>query len=257
MIVNHCGINRSHRDFRIHRPGGSGDYLFLYTKAPACFTLDGTDIFTPEHTVFLYRKGSAQFFRGTEPVYCNDYIHFNTESPADEQFIRQLRLHFDTPLQLPDVESFMHVQQQIVHETVNRSEWAAEAIDSLLRYFLIKLTESMSLRGRNYEKALLSRIHFLRSRIYKEPQLPWSVPMMAESVNLSISYFQTLYKHMFQISCIQDVICARIALAENLLLFTDNTAREIAAACGYQNEIHFSRQFRKMTGKTPMEYRGK
>jgi len=40
-----------------------------------------------------------------------------------------------------------------------------------------------------------------------------------------------------------------------MLAETNNTIREIAFACGYGNEYHFIRQFKKITGKTPTEYR--
>ena len=52
-----------------------------------------------------------------------------------------------------------------------------------------------------------------------------------------------------------DVISSRIERAKSLLMLTDLTARQIAVACGYENETHFSRQFRQITGKTPGEYR--
>ena len=43
--------------------------------------------------------------------------------------------------------------------------------------------------------------------------------------------------------------------AKELLMQTSLTAREISALCGYQNETHFSRQFKQFTGTAPQEYR--
>ncbi|MBO5221229.1 MAG: helix-turn-helix transcriptional regulator [Clostridia bacterium] len=253
MFVNHCGINFRHRNFRIRRPEGSKDYLFLYTKTPAIFTLDGKEIPVPKNTVFLYKKNSPQFFRGAEEIYINDYIHFNTESEADEAFLAGLDPIYNTPISLPDVSDFMSVQQKIVYETKNRSTYSREAIDALLRYFLIKLTEATS-RIR-YESRTLDKINHLRNEIYDEPDLPWSVKMMAQRVNFSPSYFQKIYREIFNIPCMTDVISSRIERAKSLLMLTDLTARQIAVACGYENETHFSRQFRQITGKTPGEYR--
>jgi len=253
MYVNHCGINFRHRNFRIHRPEGSKDYLFLYTKTPAVFTLEGKEVTVPENTVFLYKKNSPQYFRGAEEIYINDYIHFNTESEEDEAFVERLGLTFNTPLLLPDVKPFMSIQQKIVYETKNRSGHSEEAIDALLRYFLIKLAETTS--KPQYESRILDRVNLLRNDIYNQPELPWNVAMMANRVNFSPSYFQKVYREVFNTPCMTDVILARIERAKTLLLLTDLTARQIADACGYENETHFSRQFRQMTGKTPREYR--
>lgn len=253
MYVNHCGINFRHRNFRIHRPEGSKDYLFLYTKTPAVFTLEGKEITVPENTVFLYKKNSPQYFRGAEEIYINDYIHFNTESEEDEAFLAALEPVYDTPISLPDVSPFMSIQQRIVYETKNHAPHSREAIDALLRYFMIKLTEASS-RSR-YESRIFDKINLLRNEIYDAPDRPWSVEMMADKVNFSPSYFQKIYREIFNVPCMTDVICARIERAKSLLMLTDMTARQIASACGYENETHFSRQFRQMIGKTPGEYR--
>ncbi|MCC8138028.1 MAG: AraC family transcriptional regulator [Clostridiales bacterium] len=37
----------------------------------------------------------------------------------------------------------------------------------------------------------------------------------------------------------------------------NKSSAEIAAECGYHTAEHFSRQFRKITGMTPLEYRRK
>ena len=253
MYVNHCGINFTHRNFRINRPDGSKDYLFLYTKTPAIFTLNGKDILVPKDSVFLYKKNSPQYFRGAEWIYINDFIHFNTESEEDEAFMEGLELIYDTPLSLTNVTSFMSVQQKIVYETKSHASHTKEANDALLRYFLIKLSQSMY--NAHYENRILDKINLLRNAIYTEPNLPWSVAMMADRVNFSPSYFQKIYREIFNVPCMTDVIYARIEKAKTLLILTNLTARQIADSCGYENETHFSRQFRQMTGKTPLEYR--
>ena len=169
--------------------------------------------------------------------------------------MQSLDLIYNTPLSLPNIYSFMSIQQQIVYETKNCSDWSETAIDALLRYFLIKLVESMKLVREKYDINAFERIHRLRNEIYREPNRPWNIREMAKSVNFSPSYFQRMYKTAFNTSCMNDVIRARIELAKNLLIQTDLTSREIADQCGYQNETHFSRQFRQHTGVTPREYR--
>ena len=52
------------------------------------------------------------------------------------------------------------------------------------------------------------------------------------------------------------IINARIILAKKYLRETDDTLLAIARNTGYQNDAHFIRQFKKMTGMTPTEFRG-
>ncbi len=80
---------------------------------------------------------------------------------------------------------------------------------------------------------------------------------MAAEVSMSRSYFQHMYREMFGVSCISDVICGKIDRAKELLSETSCTVSQVAAMCGYDNEEHFMRQFKKMVGATPTAYRKK
>lgn len=80
---------------------------------------------------------------------------------------------------------------------------------------------------------------------------------MAEYVHISPSYLQHLYRELFGISCIQEVIQARLNTARFYLRTTDISVQSISVLCGYENELHFMRQFKKFTDMTPSQYRQK
>ena len=53
----------------------------------------------------------------------------------------------------------------------------------------------------------------------------------------------------------EDVLQRRIEYAKYLLSSTDFTIYSISTMCGYANDVHFMRLFKKATGTTPSEYR--
>ena len=63
------------------------------------------------------------------------------------------------------------------------------------------------------------------------------------------------FKSIISMSPIAYVGFRRIEVARELLTGTSKSVGEIAAAVGYQNIFHFSRQFREAQGKSPTEYR--
>ena len=63
------------------------------------------------------------------------------------------------------------------------------------------------------------------------------------------------YKQFFGLSCQQDMINARLKFAKYYLQNSDMNIGSLAGFCGYENELHFMRQFKKFTGLTPSEYR--
>jgi AraC family transcriptional regulator of arabinose operon len=52
-----------------------------------------------------------------------------------------------------------------------------------------------------------------------------------------------------------DVISSKIEKAKEVLTGTTCTVNQVAAMCGYDNEEHFMRQFKKIVGMTPTAYR--
>ena len=78
---------------------------------------------------------------------------------------------------------------------------------------------------------------------------------MSERLNISCGYLQNLYKETFSASCMTEVIESRINRAKELLAGTNLQVYEISSLCGYKNEVHFMRQFKKLTEKTPSGYR--
>lgn len=56
-------------------------------------------------------------------------------------------------------------------------------------------------------------------------------------------------------TCIADVINCKMNLARELLTSTSDTIAHVAQLCGYDNEEHFMRQFRKNNGVTLTVYR--
>lgn len=95
----------------------------------------------------------------------------------------------------------------------------------------------------------------LRIRLQTEPLEAPNAKEAASEIGISLSYFQHLYSDFFGISYQKDLIKMRIDYAMELLTTTEHTIQEISELCGYQNEVHFYRQFQKLSGMTPAEYR--
>ena len=67
-----------------------------------------------------------------------------------------------------------------------------------------------------------------------------SVGDMADYVHVSNGRLQTIYKDAFGISCVSDIIAARIRYARYKLVCSDMPLAGISLECGYKNIEHFS-----------------
>ncbi|MBO4955548.1 MAG: AraC family transcriptional regulator [Muribaculaceae bacterium] len=82
-----------------------------------------------------------------------------------------------------------------------------------------------------------------------------SVSYFADKANLSAGYFGDLIKKETGINAKDYISNHIISLARHRLLTTHDDISEIAYALGFQYPQHFTRQFKRVTGLTPKQYR--
>jgi AraC family transcriptional regulator of arabinose operon len=252
MKINRIGYNYTHsKNFSLSRPTGSGDYLLLHIKTPAMVLLQGAEHYASKNSVIIFNKGTPQLYYACGDSYANDFIHFDIDSEMD---LRTLPL--DTIIPLPSTTQIRKLFKDIYLEFISNNQKRMESIDLLLRLLFVKIGEQASYHPDNpvlfdyYDKLLE-----LRSLIYRHPEEKWTITRLSQLANLSPSYFQRLYKQTFGVSCISDAITSKIEYAKTSLAASGGTIREISSLCGYDNEEHFMRQFKKFVGMTPSEYR--
>jgi AraC-like DNA-binding protein/quercetin dioxygenase-like cupin family protein len=90
-------------------------------------------------------------------------------------------------------------------------------------------------------------------RLY--PHQDWTAPKLARLADMSVAHFNRGFRRHFATSPRQWVIAERIHAAQRLLTETDQPVGQVAAACGYGDIFHFSRDFRQRTGHSPLAYR--
>ena len=125
--------------------------------------------------------------------------------------------------------------------------------DKLIQQIL-KFMTSTEQTLRISSEQLENKLYALRNMMVENPGDKWSVSIMAKSVNLSLSYFANLYKGLFGMAPIDDLIAIRIEVAKKQMLAGENLT-DIAYSLGYSNYTHFSRQFKKIEGVPPVQWK--
>ena len=86
-------------------------------------------------------------------------------------------------------------------------------------------------------------------------QDPLKISMLAKMVNCSESSFYRRFVAEFKLSPQKYLLKLRISKAREFLTRSDMTVNEVSAACGFNDPLYFSRQFRHFAGCSPKEYR--
>lgn len=237
--------------FLIDRPNGSGDNLLIIFKSAARVEINGEFTSVSPDTAIVYDKFSLQKYGADGTDYINHWVHFDCSD--DTAFLKRVNLPFETLINITDISSVESILTQLSVESVSEDYNKEECTDLLLKLLMAKLGggADLNIRHSPHYNALCS----LRADIYRSPAEYGSISDFANRLSLSPSHFQTLYKSEFGVSCFEDVITARIEKAKYFLLNTSLSVKKISELCGYENDVHFIRQFRQRTGMTSGEYR--
>ena len=80
---------------------------------------------------------------------------------------------------------------------------------------------------------------------------------LTKFLGISVSGLTNRFKNATNLTPLRYLALMRIEAAEKMLLTTEASHGEIAAACGYDNAFYFSNAFKKEKGEAPRSYRQK
>jgi len=132
--------------------------------------------------------------------------------------------------------------------------------ESLARVFLVKLIQKYGLKEADYAfSRSFTAEHYRRVLDFVSQRYGDGIRVedMAREAALSTSHFAQLFKQTIGLSPMQFVMTYRVERARKRLAEHDTPLIDIALACGFSDQAHFSRQFKQIEGETPSKYRAR
>lgn len=161
----------------------------------------------------------------------------------------------------PVINSGEHFQEilelfRILEGTIwKKDKLAAEFNNYIARALIIKFCSVIQEKysSKQEKKAsLASKVQMFIDKFYKEDI---NLDIIAKAVNANRYYLSHIFKAETDFSPMQYVTRLRLGEAQNLLINTDLSVTEIAAAVGYNDSNYFQKVFRRNVGLTPGNYR--
>jgi AraC family transcriptional regulator len=164
--------------------------------------------------------------------------------------------HFAT-LQDPLIQGILlTLKQELICEGIN-SHLFVDQLKTTLAAHLLRSYGVQKVQIATYADGLPR--HKLNQILdYIEAHLDQNLDLeaLAQQIDMSQFYFSRLFKRSLHITPHQYVIQQRVDRAKQLLRQGSMTLAEIALACGFANQAHLNRHFKRLTGATPKEMRG-
>ncbi|MBQ8533384.1 MAG: helix-turn-helix transcriptional regulator [Clostridia bacterium] len=230
---------------------GSNDYTFMHFFNSVDLLVNGELITTKPNACIFYGPTDHQYYVSHVPL-LHDHLHATLEAgPLLEKYnIKTNYLYYPDSTYVPQITKYV---KKIEYEHYYNPTYCEDVLNALAVEFFVSFSRAVEHVDETIpeNQVLIGVRHNVMTHISKR----WTVEEMARFANLSPSRFHTLYKDFFGISPINDLINTRVATSKGLLENSSMQINQIAEYLGYTNPFHFIRQFKKLEGITPSEYR--
>ncbi len=164
------------------------------------------------------------------------------------------RLNFHDPL-------LHHLITELCRELQNPGPLGALFAESAAQLIMLQMLRKYSniavtlppTRARLTERQLRVINDYVESHLDRK----LSLAELAGLLFMSLSHFERLFRASVGCSPYRYVLNRKIERARGLLLNTSLSLQQIAEACGFANQSHFTRHFTRQVGVSPARFRGR
>ena len=246
-------------DFFIDRPGGMKGYIINLTVQGRGQVFDGDQSFDCEPgDVLLFPPGVPHYY-GRAPEHAQWYhrwVYFRPRGfwASWLQWPMQEGRRIGR-LQLRDAAVRKEIDNLFIDiDATHRGgkSTSEELAINLLERLLIRCHEEMpGYRSRPLDARVQAACQYIANNLARELGLQ----DVARQVCLSPSRLTHLFREQLGVNIVRWREDQRIILAKHMLQSTTTPVSAIAARVGYDDQLYFSRVFRKRVGVSPTEYR--
>lgn len=160
------------------------------------------------------------------------------------------------------IENVTHVRDPMISLDARRTLIEMDRDDALSRLAIDALLVSMLVRvsrtdGRHRERRVPDWLTLVRERLHGEFRSPPSIAGLATTAGVSPTHLCHAFRALMGTTVGEYVRMVRATWAAEQLRMTDQSLSAIAAAAGYSDQSHFTREARRLLGARPSEFRRK
>lgn len=251
LIVNSSGHFKTSVKFTTFNPTGRLDYYLLCIESgELAVTFPDGEKSLGSGTVLLIPPGTPyKYALKSENQMGYFWLHF-TGSHA-ESTLSDYGLKIFPEYNFMEIDNGVVTRFQNIFEAFSKKDrFRDRELSVLLDRLLISLARRLE-KNRDDGRTLTKSIGYINSKYNTKIEISF----LAKMENISISRYNTVFRHITGISPVEYITNLRIAAAAELLTNTDLTVKEIGIMVGYSDPHFFSKIFKSRLGVSPRFYR--
>ncbi|MHA0857125.1 AraC family transcriptional regulator [Paenibacillus sp. CMAA1364] len=255
LLVNSVGFYEYESFFKMsHRAEGRKDFYLLYNYlGPMTVRSEGQEHLLQPGSLFVYRPHEEQYYgHYKEHKFISYWIHFT--GYGVEELLGASELGEDRPYFVGVNNEVPDLFKDIMNELRDKKAGYELASASLLSYMLSiisrRISQGFDLKANNNRAEIYESIKYIHEHYAQEIY----VSKLAEMSYLSTDRYTTLFKNMMDTTPLQYIIRFRLEKACEFMKHTHLNIQQISSLVGFEDQLYFSRMFKKYYGITPSEY---
>ena len=249
------------RDYLVDRPAGMKGYvLHLTLRGEGRITVDDQQFICRKGDMLLFPPGVIHHYGRDldSPEWYHQWVYFHP------RVYWKAWLEWDTILSQigffrpdePEQAYFTYLFSQLITiANEEQSRYRELMASNFLEQILLKRMSLLAAENSHVliDPRITSACQFISDNLLKEKKL--NIAAIAEHVCLSPSRLFHLFRQQMGMTMLQWRDEQRMTLAKELLLTTQMSIANIAYQVGFEDQLYFSRVFKKYSGVSPVQYR--
>ncbi|UKJ09321.1 AraC family transcriptional regulator [Solitalea lacus] len=257
LYITHIGYFPNANFHYRKREQGCEDYILIYCLDGRGHYETPKGSFTLEYNQFILLPPDQfhSYWADLENPWTICWVHLNGSMLNEMNGNFKLE-QFESPTALPYNNQILELWNEMYSSlsegyTEENLVYANLCLYRFVSFFLFPSRVSKLQVEHKREDQLEKSISFMKANIHKR----LTVDELAKEFNYSPSHYATLFKQKEGLSPIDYFIRIKIRYACQLLSNGNLIVKEVAEKIGYDDPYYFSRIFKKVTGKSPQEYK--
>lgn len=249
-VLNAWELNANFEPISINLPEGDNYYELIFLKSGmGYFKIDGKILPISMQNLVFYKPNTEKAYTFYPRDNTEAYI-ISFEGELAEDMVNRFNLSPITYFPFGNI--FVQAVNSLAEE-LNKEHIHYESLCAakLLELFVVISRSIKEKLDDKKNSAITNIILDIENNFYNNT----SNEEYARSCNMCLSYFLRKFKEITGTTPQQYKAKQRLKFAENLLLTTKYSISEISHLAGYEDNLYFSRVFKKANGLSPKQFR--
>ena len=253
LAVIYGGYEKCASDFEIKRNTYPW-YILEYPLKGACeFIINSKNHLLRNGIMAGFAPGDSHHYK-SNPNNPLEHIFIAFTGTKAKYLFEKCMISTDVTISIKDADRSVYLIEQILEKGREKTEYSQELCTCYLQILLLEQAASVAQSGEHIPKAVAT---YRKCRKYIEDNFSSikSPSQVADAFDINIRYMSRLFKQHQNITPRDHITQLKLNKAATLLLTSDLSVKTIACSVGFEDQYHFSRNFKKSYGHSPQKYR--